>query len=51
MEVFLSTCPNGLGGSALFGTLSTVFTACWNRSNASGPSLISGCGLGRFVSM
>jgi hypothetical protein len=37
---------NVLGGNALFGTERIVFIALRNRSNASGPSIISAC---RFI--
>jgi len=36
-------------GTALFGTRNTVFNALSNLADASGPSIISGCGLGRDV--
>jgi hypothetical protein len=46
--LFLPDFPNGLGGMALFGTVKTLLTALRNRVNASGPSIISGCGFMLF---
>jgi hypothetical protein len=40
---------NGLGGSALLGTLMIAFIAVWKRNHASGPSIISAWGFIAFL--